>query len=109
MRSKHFHAFKTVHIWQCAHGEGVPGKGCPMRITNRAEEAAEQGISPMLSQFEYNLLRLIADDCDLDQICEKMKISAPTALIGIQRVQRELKTRTMAGATARALRLGIIA
>ena len=79
-----------------------------MRMTNRVEEDADDRVSPMLSQFEYNLLRLIADDCDLDRICAQMKISAPTAIIGIERVRHELKTKTAAGAAAKALRLGII-
>lgn len=79
-----------------------------MDRTHLAEEQTGGRGAPMLSQFEYNLLHLIADDYDLEQICRKLNVSAPTVLIGIGRIRRVLDTKTTAGAAVRALRLGIL-
>lgn len=63
---------------------------------------------PMLSQFEFDILRLMLDDNDIGQICAELNISPPTANIAIEAIMRGLKTRTVAGTAARAMRLGII-
>ena len=63
---------------------------------------------PMLSQFEFEILRLMLDDCNVGQISDQLGISATTTHIAVEGIMRGLGTTTIAGTAARAMRLGII-
>ena len=75
--------------------------------TQHAETERDSG-PPMLSQFEYDILRRMLDDFDTGRICADIDISPVTMKIAVDGIMQRLGTRTLAGTAARAIRLGII-
>lgn len=65
--------------------------------------------SPVLTQRETQVLRLLADGLSHEQVGQQLQISAETARTHLRKACRRLGAATRTEAVARAIRLGLIA
>ena len=87
---------------------GLSRDGTVDRSAGTADEVAPERSSPVVSDRDRAVLRLLAEGCDTGEIARTLAYSEPTIKNAIQRLFDQLNAKNRPHAVALALRTGII-